>query len=92
MVYPEGVREELDRISILDPKNLTPEDAAFLRARRDYLDPLEKDKFFAVLLDAEPIDASDIEEFEGIKKAEEAYEASIADGSIDKPRVVKKKK
>jgi len=49
MDYPEGVKEELDRITALDPENLTDYDLGFLRARQSYLDYQQTKKFEKVL-------------------------------------------
>jgi hypothetical protein len=49
MIYPEGVKEELDRIVLQDPDKLSPEDLAYLRARAFYLDYNDVVKFAKVL-------------------------------------------
>lgn len=97
MIYPEGVREELDRICLQDPDKLSPEDLGFLRARRDYLDAPEKEKFATVLSDVEPMDESDLKDMEEIKAAEAVFDESLAaeDKAIaeePKKKVVRKKK
>lgn len=87
MFYPTGVKEELDRICALDPKRLLPEDAAYLRARRYYLDPKDEEKFMDVLeadLSVEPTNPEDVEEARALKESEEEPE--------EPKKVVKKKK
>ena len=56
---PEDTQEELKRITSTDPKDLTKEEAGFLRARKDYLRPEQVQIFSAILGVKKKVEGSD---------------------------------
>ena len=51
---PEDTQAELKRVTSINPKDLTQEEAGFLRARRDYLRPEQAQIYMYVLKNKEP--------------------------------------
>lgn len=63
MMNPQA-KEIFDTLTSIMPDQLTKEEIAFVRARRDYLRPEQVEAFKSILKDTKPMSDKDRKEFE----------------------------
>ena len=88
MMNPEA-RDELDRITTIEPKGLTKDDIGFLKARRMYLRPEQREIYKDVLKGTKTLSTKDQKTFEVANAKEVAAAKKKAEEEAAKAKTIK---
>lgn len=88
MMNPEA-QAEFNRITMLEPKEMSKDEVGFLRARRAYLRPEQKTAFASILKDTKEMSDDEKKQFEKANQAAMQKAKEEADKKAKQNKTVK---